>query len=580
MYARTNPLLCLLVVAAAAAGAAHAELLLEQCQDYSDSVQLCVQVDRSSCDTLNVKLLSNGVPYFERDGVNVGREPVDGNVDVACKRVAQISNCFDCLTLNSVELTESGLSGCVALEERCSGEVLSSFPFGCFSDGPCERPPGLGQYDETLYFGHYTADWRDGAISYFELNNPDASLVDLDPRIHPTRPSSLTVDAVRGHLYWVEMGSSADSPRAMVRCNTDGRNASSAIIPGNDPISTVAVSGQTGVLYWSVDGGRYNGSYVMSLGVDEPYGSPAARIDLPVAVSSVSDMEVDPSGRFLFLSGREYNCECGHIVKYDTKLNKFSTYQFTVGAPLAIGLDFTQNVLFVAASYNTFPVFKMDTNFTRTPQRVVDLPRSVDALAVDRVRQQLLVSYDYHISSFDYTGSHEEVVYRPATSSVIIESLEVVNDNPYCCSVHSSPGCLDASVSSCVCKHRPQCCTEGWNQACVEAVEEYRCGNCRAGPCCRAHGLKGCVDRAVTECVCTQRIECCTERWDEKCVALVEELECGVCNSDCCYDHEVPGCHSADVSECVCRYDPFCCEATWDASCVAIVTRHQCGQCA
>jgi len=57
-------------------------------------------------------------------------------------------------------------------------------------------------------------------------------------------------------------------------------------------------------------------------------------------------------------------------------------------------------------------------------------------------------------------------------------------------------------------------------------------------PCCKAHGLKGCHDKPIEQCVCAADPHCCEKEWDMRCSELVEKirirddhfiLRCGRC---------------------------------------------------
>jgi Regulator of chromosome condensation (RCC1) repeat len=47
-----------------------------------------------------------------------------------------------------------------------------------------------------------------------------------------------------------------------------------------------------------------------------------------------------------------------------------------------------------------------------------------------------------------------------------------------CCSAHSSKGCNDDYIETCVCYDYPECCSGPWTAECVAAVEEMVCGEC------------------------------------------------------------------------------------------------------
>ena len=152
-----------------------------------------------------------------------------------------------------------------------------------------------------------------------------------------------------------------------------------------------------------------------------------------------------------------------------------------------------------------------------------------------------------------------------------------------CCFPHDFPGCGEPDVMNCVCDRDPFCCGSVWDERCVD--EAFVCGGCDEPPpppppppmseCCFPHEFPGCGDPGVMNCVCERDPFCCTNAWDEKCVdgAFV----CGGCDepppppppmSECCFPHEFPGCGDPGVMNCVCERDPFCCSSAWDEKCV------------
>ncbi|MCP4592848.1 MAG: M4 family metallopeptidase [bacterium] len=52
-----------------------------------------------------------------------------------------------------------------------------------------------------------------------------------------------------------------------------------------------------------------------------------------------------------------------------------------------------------------------------------------------------------------------------------------------CCAAHSSPGCSDTEVESCVCSAYPPCCTGPWDEICVIIVELLGCDSCEGNDC-------------------------------------------------------------------------------------------------
>jgi hypothetical protein len=158
-----------------------------------------------------------------------------------------------------------------------------------------------------------------------------------------------------------------------------------------------------------------------------------------------------------------------------------------------------------------------------------------------------------------------------------------------CCEPARGTGCGDRMIEACVCAADPRCCTDQWDELCVEHVEELACGGCSFGPaglfedCCSAHESPACLDEGITACVCGQDPYCCDIAWDQLCVDAIGTYGCGVCPGpyepdDCCTPGEVAGCPDPEISECVCAQDPFCCEEHWDELCVDEATTY-CGGC-
>ena len=47
-----------------------------------------------------------------------------------------------------------------------------------------------------------------------------------------------------------------------------------------------------------------------------------------------------------------------------------------------------------------------------------------------------------------------------------------------CCTVHSSPGCIDPKIAQCVCATDAYCCQVDWDSLCVDEVTSLGCGKC------------------------------------------------------------------------------------------------------
>jgi len=158
-----------------------------------------------------------------------------------------------------------------------------------------------------------------------------------------------------------------------------------------------------------------------------------------------------------------------------------------------------------------------------------------------------------------------------------------------CCEPARGTGCGDRMVEACVCAADPRCCTDAWDELCVDHIEELACGGCSVGKtgsfddCCSPHDAPACIDDGITSCVCAADPYCCDVVWDQVCVDAIGAYGCGVCPGpympdDCCTPGEVAGCPDPEISECVCAQDPYCCDDHWDELCVDEATSY-CGGC-
>lgn len=107
-------------------------------------------------------------------------------------------------------------------------------------------------------------------------------------------------------------------------------------------------------------------------------------------------------------------------------------------------------------------------------------------------------------------------------------------DQP-CCVATPEPGCADEPTESCVCALDPYCCEQAWDEACVNTALASDCSTCPMGfepalaDCCTANTVGGCTDPVVQDCVCAVDPYCCTQAWDQLCVDKIEELGCATC---------------------------------------------------
>lgn len=160
-----------------------------------------------------------------------------------------------------------------------------------------------------------------------------------------------------------------------------------------------------------------------------------------------------------------------------------------------------------------------------------------------------------------------------------------------CCVDNNSPGCDDPTIEGCVCALDGFCCDTEWDDLCA-GLAASDCGACGGGGsggmdegCCTAHTTGGCDDPTIESCVCAFDPYCCDTQWDGVCVGRVGNDLCApACEPDdadgpCCQANGTSGCEINAVESCVCAADPFCCSDTWDAMCVAAIVANDCGQC-
>lgn len=116
--------------------------------------------------------------------------------------------------------------------------------------------------------------------------------------------------------------------------------------------------------------------------------------------------------------------------------------------------------------------------------------------------------------------------------------------------------------------------------------------------CCEDLPYAGCNVPFIQECTCNIDDYCCQYRWDERCVAIANNVCLAGCldggsggvpgsgggsvggsggafSGNCCATHSSPGCQSMSVTQCVCGLDEFCCNSEWDELCVYEAS--QCG---
>ena len=135
-----------------------------------------------------------------------------------------------------------------------------------------------------------------------------------------------------------------------------------------------------------------------------------------------------------------------------------------------------------------------------------------------------------------------------------------------CCAASAVPGCWDLDVMKCVCELDgfASCCTDTWDAKCVAAVEDERCGNC---PKC---GDKTC-DVGETTASCGE--DCTNECGDGSCG---DKETCKTCPADCgncCGNEEC----DADETPETCDFDCKMCPGQGDGfvTVIAVGTRRE-----
>ncbi|HWB81004.1 MAG TPA: hypothetical protein VG755_38840 [Nannocystaceae bacterium] len=157
-----------------------------------------------------------------------------------------------------------------------------------------------------------------------------------------------------------------------------------------------------------------------------------------------------------------------------------------------------------------------------------------------------------------------------------------------CCEPQMGPGCGDTAVQDCVCAFDDFCCTDTWDDLCVQEANDSCDAMCDGGgtsggtddggggggACCEPQMGPGCDDMAVQDCVCAFDDFCCTDSWDDLCVQEANDSCDAMCDGggggggECCAPQDGPGCGGGAIEDCVCAFDDFCCTDTWDDLCV------------
>ena len=143
-----------------------------------------------------------------------------------------------------------------------------------------------------------------------------------------------------------------------------------------------------------------------------------------------------------------------------------------------------------------------------------------------------------------------------------------------CFAPHGGQGCVNTSCCEAVCAEDPFCCTNSWDQVCVNRAINLcsDCGESTAGSCFATHPTPSCNNAECCAAVCAVDPFCCNTQWDQFCVneAIEQCPNCGDPETGSCYTSKAtPFCENAACCELVCATDPFCCDTRWDSACVS-----------
>lgn len=96
-----------------------------------------------------------------------------------------------------------------------------------------------------------------------------------------------------------------------------------------------------------------------------------------------------------------------------------------------------------------------------------------------------------------------------------------------CLSPHPASGCADAGCCEQVCEVDPACCSLGWDDGCADQARMIcapACGDPDSGPCNSTHLAPGCSNPQCCFRVCEYLPRCCTDSWDDACVEFANSL--------------------------------------------------------
>ena len=98
-----------------------------------------------------------------------------------------------------------------------------------------------------------------------------------------------------------------------------------------------------------------------------------------------------------------------------------------------------------------------------------------------------------------------------------------------CLEPHEGAGCLTTECCDVVCEVDGFCCSNSWDEQCVETATDLCDGLACPGfqPCGELYPEPGCDDQTCCRLVCDHDWFCCYIEWDQQCVAIQDAI-CGV----------------------------------------------------
>jgi len=111
----------------------------------------------------------------------------------------------------------------------------------------------------------------------------------------------------------------------------------------------------------------------------------------------------------------------------------------------------------------------------------------------------------------------------PSPPSLDGTALDMVSDSD-CFDIQSTPGCENGACQAAICAEDEWCCTNEWDNLCVAAALDI----CDGSPsdCIAANGTPGCDNNDCETSVCIALPGCCDTAWDEECASMALEI-CG-----------------------------------------------------